>query len=373
MPTSPWVTAEPLPLLRPARSLGTFWEQRVRAKPARLNRRAGDSTTRRALSALVLGVAAALGPASAPAHAQAADYPHRRPVTLVIPFPAGGSVDGMARIISERFGRVLGQSVVIDNRGGGAGGSVGARFVASADPDGYTLLMTPGGPLTTGPAVHNNIGYDPVTAFAPVGELVETPLVIEVHKDLPVSTLADLAAYARAKPGMLRWGSQGFGVLPHLMLELFKLEAGVNIAHVPYRGTAPMLTGILAGEVQVVVDPMPTSLPHIEAGTLRPIAIAGPVRAPGLPDVPTTGDQGFPDLSSPFWLGVVAPAGTAPEIIARLNAAFRESLDAPEVRARLAALGADIRTGTPEDFGAMLARERALWTKVARDAHIAVE
>jgi tripartite-type tricarboxylate transporter receptor subunit TctC len=329
---------------------------------------------KRSLFALMLSAASVLwGLGLAPAHPQSSDYPHRQPLKVVIPFPAGGPTDGMARIVSERLGEVLGQSIVVENRGGGAGGSVGAKFVASADPDGYTILMTPGGSLTTGPAVHKNIGYDPVKAFAPVCQLIETPVIIAVHPDLPVKTLAELVAYAKANPGKVSWGSQGFGVAPHLLFELFKLEAGVNIVHVPYRGTAPMLTAVMAGEVQVVADPMTTSLPHIESGRLRAIAIAGPTRTPRLPNIPTTGEQGFPDIDSPFWLGVVVPAGTPPEIIAKLNTAFRESLNAPEVRARLAALGADIRIGTPDDFRAMLAKELALWTKVVKDARITVE
>jgi tripartite-type tricarboxylate transporter receptor subunit TctC len=321
-----------------------------------------------AASALLWGSGFSLGPA----HAQS-DYPHKQPIKVVIPFPAGGPTDGMARIVSERLGTVLGQSIVIENRGGGAGGSVGAKFVASADPDGYTILMTPGGSLTTGPAVHKSIGYDPVKVFAPVCQLMETPLIIAVHPDLPVKTLAELVAYAKANPGKVSWGSQGFGVAPHLLLELFKLQAGVSVAHVPYRGTAPMLTAIVAGEVQVVADPMTTSLPHIQSGKLRAIAIAGPERTPKLPDVPTTKEAGYPDIDSPFWLGVVAPAGTPPEIIAKLNAAFRTSLAAPEVRDRLAALGADIKIGTPDDFRAMLAKELTLWTKVVKDAKITVE
>ena len=176
-----------------------------------------------------------------PAPAQA--YPNR-PIKVIVPFPAGGPTDGMARIISDRLGTVLGQSIVIENRGGGAGGSVGAKVVATADPDGYTILMTPGGSLTTGPAVHKNIGYDPFKDFTPVGKLIETPQYICVHPDLPVKSLAEVAAYAKANPGKLSWGSQGFGTGTHLLAELFKLETGADIVHVPYRGTAPMLAAI---------------------------------------------------------------------------------------------------------------------------------
>ena len=189
---------------------------------------------------------------------------------------------------------VLGQSIVIENRGGGAGGSVGAKAVAIADPDGYTILMTPGGSLTTGPAVHKNIGYDPFKDFTPVAKLIETPQYICVHPDLPVKSLAEVATYAKANPGKLSWGSQGFGTGTHLLSELFKLETGANFVHVPYRGTAPMLAAILANEIQIATDPSTTVLPHIQAGNLRPIAVAMPSRTSKLPDVPTTAEAGYP-------------------------------------------------------------------------------
>jgi tripartite-type tricarboxylate transporter receptor subunit TctC len=304
--------------------------------------------------------------------AYAQSYPDR-PIKMVVPFPAGGPTDGMARIISDRLGAVLGQTVVVENRGGGAGGSIGAKFVATSDPDGYTILITPGGSLTTGPAVHGNIGYDPVKAFVPVGQLIETPLIVAVHKDLPVKTLAELIAYAKANPGKVSWGSQGFGTAPHLLAEMFKLEAGVKVVHVPYRGTAPMLAAIVAGEIQLVADPMTTILPHIQSGAVRALAIAGATRTPKLPDVPTVIEAGYPNLQAPFWLGVVAPAGTPPAIIDKLNAAFRESLAPAETRARLDALGADIKIGTPAEFEKMLANELAQWTAVVKAANIKVE
>jgi tripartite-type tricarboxylate transporter receptor subunit TctC len=306
------------------------------------------------------------------AHAQSQGYPDR-PIRMVVPFPAGGPTDGTARIISDRLGAVLGQTVVVENRGGGAGGSIGAKFVASSDPDGYTILITPGGSLTTGPAVHSNIGYDPVKAFVPVGQLIETPLIIAVHKDLPVKTLAELVAYAKANPGKISWGSQGFGTAPHLLAEMFKLEAGVNVIHVPYRGTAPMLAAIVAGEIQLVADPMTTVLPHIQSGALRAIAIAGAIRSPKLPGIPTVIEAGYPKLQSPFWLGVVVPAGTPPAIVDKLNAAFRESLAPAETRARLDTLGAEIKMGTPAEFEKMLAEELAQWTAVVKAANIKVE
>src|SRR5689334_1958515 len=323
----------------------------------------------RALLAALLCAGWALHDAG-PAQAQA--YPSK-PIKMVVPFPAGGSVDVLARVIADKLGTVLGQSVVIENHGGGAGGSNAAKMVAAADPDGYTVLITPGGALTTGPAVYKNIGYDPAKAFAPVGLLVETPQIISVHPDLPVKSLAEVVAYAKANPGKISWGSQGFGTSPHLFAEMLKLDAGINILHVPYRGTAPMLTAAVAGEVQIVADPITSSLPHIQAGKLRALAVAGTERTAKLPDVPTTAEAGYPRLVAPFWLGVVAPAGTPTVVIDKLNAAFREALTQPETRARLAALGADIKVGTPQAFAKMLADELALWTGVVKAAHITVE
>ena len=306
---------------------------------------------------------------AAPANAQA--YP-TRPIKVVVPFPPGGPTDGMARIISERLGAVLGQPIVVENRGG-AGGGVGGKFVAESDPDGYTVLMTPGGALTTGPAVNSNIGYDPAKVFAPIAELIETPLIVSVLPSLPASSLAEVVAYAKANPGKLKWGSHGFGTAPHLLAEMFRLDAGLNVIHVPYRGTGPLLNAILAGEVQIIADPSTTSLPYIQDNKLRPIAIAGNVRDPKLPNVPTVVEAGFPKLQAPFWLAVVAPAGTPRDIVAKLNNAFRQALNAPETRTRLDALGAEVKIGTPEDLDKMLASERGQWTAVVKAANIKVE
>jgi tripartite-type tricarboxylate transporter receptor subunit TctC len=323
----------------------------------------------RAWAPLLLGAGLAVAAAS-PAAAQT--YPNR-PIKVVVPFPAGGPTDAMARVVSDRLGQVLGQSIVIENKGGGAGGSIGAKFVASSDPDGYTILMTPGGSLTTGPAVHANIGYDPDKAFVPIGLLMTSPLILAVHPDLPVKTMRELVDYAKANPGKITWGSQGFGTAPHLLAELFKLDNKVNILHVPYRGTAPMLAAVVAGEVQVVADPTTTALPHVESGRLRALAVTTAQRSAKLPNVPTTAEAGYPKFRSTFWLGVVAPAGTPPEIVNKLNAAFRESLEQAETRARLANLSADVAIGTPAEFGKMLADERALWTEIVKAAAIKVE
>jgi tripartite-type tricarboxylate transporter receptor subunit TctC len=221
--------------------------------------------------------------------------------------------------------------------------------------------------------VHRNIGYDPAKVFTPVGLLTETPNIISVHPSLPVKSLAEVVAYAKANPGKISWGSQGFGTAPHLLAEMFKLETGVNIVHVPYRGTAPLLAAAVAGEVQMLADPATSSLPHIQSGNLRVLAIAGAERFSKLPDVPTTPEAGYPKLQAPFWLGVVAPAGTPPAIVDKLNAAFRDSLAQPQTRARLATLGAEIKIGTPAEFGKLLANELAQWTAVVNAANIKVE
>ncbi len=322
----------------------------------------------RALLAAALCAGCALHDA-APANAQS--YPNR-PIKVVVPFPPGGPTDGLARIISDRLGAVLGEPIVVENKGG-AGGGIGGKFVAEAEPDGYTILMSPGGALTTGPVINPKIGYDPAKVFAGVAQLIETPIIIEVNPDLPVHSMAELLAYAKANPGKLKWGSQGFGTAPHLLIELFKLETGTNVIHVPYRGSGPLLNAILGGEVQIIADPSTTSLPHIEAGKLRPIAIAGDTRAARLPNVPTVVEAGFPYLMSPFWLAVTAPAATPREIITKLNGAFRQALAVPETRARLAKLDAEVKIGTPEDVDKMLADERAKWSKVVKSANLKVE
>ena len=194
-----------------------------------------------------------------------------------------------------------------------------------------------------------------------------------MHPDVPVKTLPELIAYAKANPGKISYGTQGFGTGTHLLNELLKIEAGINIVHVPYRGTGPMLAALIAGEVQMAIDPSTTVLPHLQSGKLRPLAVVTNERSPKMPDVPTTAELGYPKLNSPFWLGVVAPAGTPPEIIAKLNAAFRESLNDPATRARLDTLGAEIRIDTPETFGKMIENQLALWRDVVDAAGIKAE
>ena len=277
--------------------------------------------------------------ASAPAlavtdRALAQAYP-LRPIKVIVPFPPGGPSDGMARIVSDRLAATLGQSIVVENRAGGAGGTVGAQVVATAEPDGYTILLSPPGPLTVGAAVNKNMDYDPQKAFAPVALLIVSPLVMCVHPSLPVHTLAELVAYAKANPGKITFGSQGYGTTPHLLTEMLKLEAGVNIVHVPYRGTSPALNDLMAARIQMFTDTTTVVIPQIQAGNLRPLAVTTATRSAQLPDVPTTAEAGFPKLRAQFWLGVVVPAGTPADIINKLNAALNESLRVEETRKRL--------------------------------------
>jgi tripartite-type tricarboxylate transporter receptor subunit TctC len=318
---------------------------------------------------LAAALCAGLAVHAAPADAQT--YPSR-PIKVVVPFPPGGPTDGLARIISDRLGAMLGQPIVVENKGG-AGGGIGGKYVSDSEPDGYTILMSPGGSLTTGPLINPNIGYDPAKTLASVAQLVEMPIIVAVHPDLPVHAMSEVVPYAKANPGRLQWGSQGFGTAPHLLIELFKLENQVNVVHVPYRGTGPMLTAVLGGEVQIVADPSTTVLPHIEAGKLRPLAIAGMARIPQLPNVPTVVETGQPYLVSPFWLAVTAPAATPREVIAKLNGAFREALGVPETQKRLAALGAEVKIGSPEDLNKMLAGERTKWGRVIKAANLKME
>jgi tripartite-type tricarboxylate transporter receptor subunit TctC len=323
---------------------------------------------RACLTAILLAGAALMAVSAAVAQS----YPNR-PIRMIVPFPPGGPTDGMARIVSDRLGQVLGQSVVIENKGGGAGGSIGAKFVAGSDPDGYTILITPGGSLTNGPAVHRNIGYDPVKAFTPVALLMTAPLIMTVHPSLPVTTVQQLVDHAKANPGKIIWGSQGFGTGPHLLCEMLKFDTGANIQHVPYRGSAPAINALLAGEIHTFTDPSTTIFPHVQSGNARALAVTTATRARNLPDTPTMAEAGFPNMQRYFWLGVVAPAGTPPQIIDKLNAAFHESLAPAETRQRLQNLGADVAIGTPEDFRKMLAEELAHWTRVAKTANIQVD
>jgi tripartite-type tricarboxylate transporter receptor subunit TctC len=315
----------------------------------------------------VLVVVAALICALAPARAQT--YPSR-PIKLVVPFPPGGPVDVMARLVAQRLTQSFG-TIVIDNRPG-AGGTIGSRGAAAAEPDGYTLLFGSSTTLAAGPALYRNIGYDPVRSFTPVAMISSVPFAIVASPKLPVHSVQDLIAYAKANPGKLNYGAPT-GALPHLTGEMFKTAAGVDIVHVPYKGAATAMTDLIGGQVEVAFEPYSVLLGHIADGSVRALAVAGETRSTDLPDVPTMIESGYPSVVSVSWSGIVAPAGTPAEIVRALNTAVNAVIAAPETRAALARLGATPKPGTPEEFGAFVAAEIPKWAAVVKAAHITVE
>jgi tripartite-type tricarboxylate transporter receptor subunit TctC len=305
-------------------------------------------TKRAVLAAILAGsIAAAAGSASAQT------YPART-IKILVPFPAGGPTDLVARLAADRLSAGLGQSVIVEDRPGGAGGSVGAKAVATADPDGYTLLLTPVDVLTQAPLVYKDVGYDPIKDFAPVALIMTAPLVLVVNPSVPVKTPQELASYAKANPGKSRYGSPGFGTSPHVVGELFKATTGANIVHVPYRGSAPAINDLLAGQVQIYVDTITILLPHIQAGSLRALAVLSDAPTSYLPGVPTVAAAGFPMLQSVYTLALYAPSGTPAGIIDRLNTATNEALKTDTVQAGLSKLGAVALGGSVPDVSAYM-------------------
>jgi tripartite-type tricarboxylate transporter receptor subunit TctC len=303
------------------------------------------------------------------AGAAAQTYPSR-PISITIAFPPGGPSDGLTRLLAERLSLSLGQPVVIENRPGGAGGSVGTKAVAGAAPDGHTLLLSPPGALVVAPLVYRSIGYDPLKAFAPIATLMSMPQVLVVHPAVPAKSIQEFVAYAKANPGKINFPSPGYGTQPHLLGEMFKWTAGVEIIHVPYKGPAQAITDLLAGQVQMSFQNVGFVLPHIESGKLKALAIADEVRDLALPDVPTTIESGFPKLQATFWMGIVAPNGVPPEIIKRLNTEINAIMKTKEAEAMLARLSAKPKPGSPEDFAAFMAAETQKWAAVVKAADI---
>jgi tripartite-type tricarboxylate transporter receptor subunit TctC len=328
------------------------------------------------VASAMVASAMGLGPAQAQSQLNVQAYP-TRPIRMVVPFPAGGPTDAMARIVADRMSSALGQTVVVDNRGGGGGGSVGAKAVATAEADGYTLLLllllTLPGPITIAPAVYKTLDYDPVRNFVPVAMLIATPLILVVHPALPVHSLGDLVTYTKSNPGKISFASQGFGTAPHLLGEMLKLDHGAAIIHVPYRGTAPAIADLLAGQVQMFFDTTTVTVPHIRGGKVRPLAATSTTRNPQLPDVPTTAEAGFPKLVSIFWLGLFAPAGTPDGIVEKLNAVVNQAFQAPDIRARFADLGAELKLGPRQEFAAFIAGEIKRWSAITAAAGITVD
>jgi tripartite-type tricarboxylate transporter receptor subunit TctC len=300
--------------------------------------------------------------------ATAQSYP-THPIRLMVPFPPGGPTDVVARIVANSISPILGQSVVVESRPGGAGGTVGGKIVASADPDGYTLLISQAGALTITPSLYK-LDYDPLKDFAPVAIIVQSPHILTVNPELPAHSLAEFIAYARANPGKINFASPGIGTQPHLLGELLQIVGNIKLVHVPYRGSAPAIIDLLAGQVQMMFDSPSVMLPHIEAGQLRALAVTSESRIAQIPDVPTVGEAGYPQLVTTFWTGLLAPAGTPQPIIQKLNAAINDGLKAPDVQASVHKLGVDTKAVTPQEFSAFMAAETHKWAQVVAQAGI---
>jgi tripartite-type tricarboxylate transporter receptor subunit TctC len=303
--------------------------------------------------------------------AQPADTWPSKPVRLILPFPPGGGTDILGRLIGERLSASLGQPVVIDNRGG-AGGNVGAEAAARSAPDGYTLLLA-APTLAISPSLYAKLAYDPLKDLAPISMVATVPNVMVTHPSVPARTLQEFIALAKSRPGELNFGSGGSGTSNHLGGELFNLVAGVKLVHVPYKGVNLAMNDVLAGNVQLVLIGIPAVAPHIKSGRLRALAVLAPQRSAALPEVPTAAEAGLPGFEVTTWYGVLAPAGTARPIIARLNTELGRIMHAQDLQGRLAEMATEPRTGSPEEFGAYLREETAKWADVIRKAGIRQE
>ena len=287
-----------------------------------------------------------------------------KPIRYVVPFPPAGSTDILARLLTEKLNPALKQPVIVENRAGAAG-AVGTELVAKSPPDGYTILMA-----TVAQSISETLYAKQPFSFArdfvPVAFVARVPNVMEVHPSMPVKTVKEFIALARSKPGQINYASSGSGTSIHMSAELFKMMTGVNILHVPYKGSAPALIGLLSGEVSVMFDNLTPSMGYIRSGRLRPIAITTATRYPGLPDLPTVAESGVPGYEASSWFGVVVPVGTPREIVMRLNTELNRALNLPDMRERFAEQGAIPAPGTPEDFGAWIRAEITKWAKVVK-------
>jgi tripartite-type tricarboxylate transporter receptor subunit TctC len=296
--------------------------------------------------------------------ARAADYPNR-PVTLVVAFPPGGPSDVLARIVGKKMGDIFGQTFVIENRPG-AGGNIAADSVAHATADGYTLLMGNNSILATNEALYKHITYSPQKDFTPITLIGTQANILVVNNDLPVHSLKDLIALAKAQPGKLNFASSGFGAAAHLSGELFKTEAKIDIVHVPYKGAAPALQDVIAGHDQMMFATAASVIGQINGGQVRALAVTTIKRTAVLPDLPTMDEAGLKNFEASTWHGLVAPAGTPPEVIAALHGAAIKALADPGVRTSLAKLGVDIVGDTPKEFGAYITAEIPKWTAIVK-------
>ena len=320
--------------------------------------------TRISKRALLLAIAAVWTTQTA----QAQNYPSK-PIRLVVPFTPGGSSDILARAVGQKLTEAWGQPVLIDNVPG-AGGSVGADRVAKAAPDGYTLLMGHIGTLAVNPSIYPNLSYDPVKNFTPVAWVASVPNVLVVHPSVPAKSVQELVALAKSKPGQLNYGSGGNGSAAHLATEYLKLQSQTFMVHVPYRGTAPAVTDLVGGQIQLMFTGGPAVLPFVKSGQLRALAVSSSKRLNAMPDLPTVAESGYKGFEADQWYGIVAPAGTPKDIVGKLNAQINQALESSELKNRLQSEGAIAMPTTPETFGALIVREIARWKPVVRAGQI---
>ena len=303
--------------------------------------------------------------------AQAQDYP-TRPITLVVPYAAGGGNDVMARIVAEKMSRTLGQQIVIENKGG-AGGSIATRQVAKAAPDGYTLGLGGTGTLAINPTLYHNVGYDPRKDFAPVGLIATSALVVLTNPQVAATSIPELIALAKREPGKLNYASAGVGSGIHLGAELFATMAGIKLTHVPYKGSSPALTDLIGGHVSIYFSSLPPAIALVKEGKVRALGVTGSKRSGIFPDLPTVAEAALPGYEAVLHYGIVAPAGTPRPIIDKLSAALKAALAEPDVRERIIADGAEPLAGTPEDYAADIDREETKWSAIVKISGARVE
>jgi tripartite-type tricarboxylate transporter receptor subunit TctC len=297
-------------------------------------------------------------------------FPNRL-IRIVVPFPAGGPTDLLARQVSQRLSATLGQAVIVENEAG-AGGRTGTQAVARANPDGYTLLLGGTNSNAMAAALYKTLGYDPIKDFVAVASIATDSNALVVTPAVPANTIAELVSYAKANPGKLVSGA-ALGIFPHFALELLKVRTEIDMIFVPYKGAAPAITDLLGGQIQVSAAAKSVLLPHIQAGKLRPLAVTSAHRWPELPQVPTMRESGFSGYPSEIWFGLLAPAATPPAVVAKLNAAINQCLQSSELRESLAKLGLEVRIGTPGDFAAAIADDAREWVGLVRETGIKLE
>jgi tripartite-type tricarboxylate transporter receptor subunit TctC len=303
--------------------------------------------------------------------ARADDYPSH-PIKIIVPYAPGGAADAIARIVGKHVSESIGQPVVIENRGG-AGAIIGTEDVHKADPDGYTLLLGQSGPISINPGVYKELPYDPERDFAPITMTTAFPYILVVNAKLPVKSLQDLVAMVKAKPGEFNYGTTGVGAANHLLAELFSSRAGLKMIHVPYRGTALAVADLLAGQVTMVFSDPVSALPHIQAGTLRALAVSTKDRSPVAPDVPTVAESGYPGFDAFGWHGFLAPANTPAPIIQKLHDQIVAAINDPPTMALIVGQAMQIVGDTPEEFAAFIKKDIALWKDVATQANVSVK